>query len=155
VDQVTALTLTYAQEAIGFVRAATTVGVPSVVSFTVETDGSLPSGQSLREAVEMVDDQTDHAPSGFMINCAHPTHFEHVLDDGAWLGRISGVRANASRMSHAELDAAEELDDGDPTDLAEQYRRLLPLLPGVHVLGGCCGTDHRHVRAISQACLPA
>ncbi len=155
VDQVTALTLTYAQEAIGFVRAATAVGVPSVVSFTVETDGSLPSGQSLREAVELVDDQTDHAPAGFMINCAHPTHFEHALVDGAWLGRISGVRANASRMSHAELDAAEGLDDGDPTNLAEQYRRLLPLLPGVQVLGGCCGTDHRHVRAISQACLPA
>ncbi len=153
VDQVTGLTLTYAQEAIGFVRAAAAVGVPSVVSFTVETDGSLPSGQSLHEAVELVDDQTDHAPSGFMINCAHPTHFEHAFVDGAWLGRISGVRANASRMSHAELDAAEGLDDGDPTDLAEQYRRLLPSLPGVQVLGGCCGTDHRHVRAISEACL--
>ena len=154
VDQVTGLTLTYAQEAIGFVRAATDVGVPSVVSFTVETDGSLPSGQSLREAVEVVDDQTEHAPSGFMINCAHPTHFEQALVDGAWMERISGVRANASRMSHAELDAADGLDDGDPTDLAEQYRRLLPLLPGVEVLGGCCGTDHRHVRAISQACIP-
>ena len=154
VDQVTALTLTYAQEAIGFARAATTVGVPSVVSFTVETDGSLPSGQSLREAVEVVDDQTEHEPSGFMINCAHPTHFEQALVDGAWMERISGVRANASRMSHAELDAADGLDDGDPTDLAEQYRRLLPLLPGVQVLGGCCGTDYRHVRAISQACIP-
>ena len=153
VDLVTAVTLTYAREAIGFVRAATTVGVPCIVSFTVETDGSLPSGQSLRDAIELVDDQTDRAPSSFMINCAHPTHFEHALVDGDWLRRIGGIRANASKLSHAELDDAEGLDEGDPIDLAERYRLLLAHLPAVQVLGGCCGTDHRHVRAISEACL--
>lgn len=152
VDQVTALTLTYAQEAIGFVRAATQVGVPSVVSFTVETDGSLPSGQSLQDAIELVDDETEHAPTGFMINCAHPIHIEPALVDGPWLRRITGIRANASTMSHADLDAADGLDEGDPLDLAEHYRRLLPLLPAVQVLGGCCGTDHRHVAAIGEAC---
>ena len=153
VDQVAALTFTYAQEAIGFVRAASAVGVASVVSFTVETDGRLPSGQSLREAVEVVDEQTAHAANGFMVNCAHPTHFEPVLVDGDWLRRIVGVRANASVKSHAELDAADELDVGDPADLAERYRQLLGRLPALEVLGGCCGTDLRHIRAISEVCL--
>jgi len=152
VDQVTGVTLTYPQEAVGFVAAADTVGVPAVVSFTVETDGRLPSGHSLREAVELVDAQTNRSPLGFMINCAHPTHFEESLVDGDWLTRIVGIRANASTMSHAELDAAAELDDGDPDDLAERYRQLLERLPALELLGGCCGTDHRHIRAISEAC---
>ena len=152
VDQVTGVTLTYPQEAVGFVAAADAVGVPAVVSFTVETDGRLPSGHSLREAVELVDAETNRSPLGFMINCAHPTHFEASLVDGDWLNRIVGIRANASTMSHAELDAATELDDGHPDDLAERYRQLLDRLPALELLGGCCGTDHRHIRAISEAC---
>lgn len=151
VDQVAAITMTYADEAIGFVRAARDIGVPAVVSFTVETDGRLPSGQRLREAIESVDEATGGAAEFFMINCAHPTHFAHVLDDeGPWLRRIGGVRANASTMSHEELDAAEELDAGDPEDLAKRYRALRERLPELRVLGGCCGTDHPHVRAISE-----
>jgi homocysteine S-methyltransferase len=152
VDQVSAITMTYVEEAIGFARAASAIGVPAVVSFTVETDGRLPSGQALREAIELVDVETDRWPRAYMVNCAHPTHFDHVLDDeGPWLRRIGGIRANASTMSHAELDAAEELDDGDPDDLGERYRALRDRLPAVSVLGGCCGTDHRHVGAVSEA----
>jgi S-methylmethionine-dependent homocysteine/selenocysteine methylase len=150
VDQVSALTFTYAQEAVGFARAATAFGLPVIVSFTVETDGRLPSGQPLRDAVEAVDDLTDHAPAGYMINCAHPAHFEDALVGGDWLQRLTGVRANASTMSHAELDAAEDLDDGDPADLAARYRDLRRRLPALEILGGCCGTDHRHIRAISD-----
>ena len=121
-----------------------------VVSFTVETDGRLPSGQPLREAVEQVDAETGRRPAYFMVNCAHPSHFVDVLAPPApWLDRIHGVRANASRMSHAELDEAEELDDGDPAELAEGYRQLQERLPNLDVAGGCCGTDHRHVREIS------
>ena len=153
VDQVTAVTLTYPAEAIGFVRAAQEVGVPSVVSFTVETDGRLPNGGSLRDAVEEVDRETGGAALGFMVNCAHPTHLATAFPDGDWLGRIVGLRANASTRSHAELDAAEDLDDGDPDDLAAHYRRLLGTLPALDVLGGCCGTDDRHVDAIASACL--
>ena len=152
VDQVAALTLTYPEEATGFVRAAVRVGVPAVVSFTVETDGRLPTGDSLREAVERVDADTDEAPLGFMVNCAHPLHLTGALDDGAWIARVTGLRANASTMSHAELDAAEELDDGDPADLAARYRQLRTRLPALELLGGCCGTDHRHVRAVHAAC---
>jgi homocysteine S-methyltransferase len=154
VDATAAVTLTYAGEAVGVVRAAGDAGVPVGISFTVETDGRLPSGQPLREAIEQVDEDTGGAAAYFMVNCAHPTHFAHVLDEGgAWLQRIRGVRANASRMSHAELDEAEQLDDGDPSELAEQYRALRSRLPRLAVVGGCCGTDERHVGAICAALL--
>jgi len=129
-------------------------GLPSVISFTVETDGRLPSGESLAEAIEIVDDETDGAPAYFMINCAHPSHFQSVLADaGSWVRRIGGVRANASTKSHAELDAATALDPGDPDDLARRYRAMRDGFGHIKVLGGCCGTDHRHIAAICEACL--
>jgi S-methylmethionine-dependent homocysteine/selenocysteine methylase len=149
---VTAITMTYSAEAIGVVRAAIAVDLPVVVSFTVETDGRLPSGETLREAVEAVDAATDAAAAYFMVNCAHPTHFSHVLEPGAaWTARLGGVRANASRMSHAELDEATELDAGDPVELAGHYRDLVADLPHLRVLGGCCGTSDKHIDAISTA----
>jgi S-methylmethionine-dependent homocysteine/selenocysteine methylase len=155
-DMITAVTMTYADEAIGIVRAATDAGLPVVISFTVETDGRLPSGQPLGEAVAAVDAATASGPAYYMVNCAHPTHFEHVLVGGApWLERIKGVRANASRQSHAELDAAEELDRGDECELAADYLRLRAVLPDLRVVGGCCGTDHRHIDAISAAAVAA
>jgi len=152
VDLVSALTLTYADEAVGIVHAAGRQGVPVVISFTVETDGRLPSGQALGEAIEEVDRETGGAAAYFMVNCAHPTHFAHVLDAGApWLERLVGLRANASTKSHAELDASDELDDGDPDDLGERYRSLADMLPRLAVVGGCCGTDERHVAAVARA----
>jgi homocysteine S-methyltransferase len=151
-DMLTAITMTTSGEAIGVARAAAAVGVPCAISFTVETDGRLPSGEALREVIERTDDATGGAPGYYMVNCAHPTHFEAVLGAGdAWTQRIGGLRANASRKSHAELDAATELDAGDPQDLGERYRRLRSPLPRLNVLGGCCGTDHRHVAAICAA----
>jgi S-methylmethionine-dependent homocysteine/selenocysteine methylase len=155
-DVISALTLAYPEEAIGIVRAARRAGMPVVISFTVETDGRLPNGTPLRDAVERVDAETDGAAAYFMINCAHPTHFAGVFVDGEpWLTRIGGLRANASSRSHAELDEAEELDEGDPAELAEEYRALRPRLPRANVVGGCCGTDHRHIAAISDAWLAA
>jgi S-methylmethionine-dependent homocysteine/selenocysteine methylase len=153
-DMVTAITMTYAEEATGLARAATAAGIPVVISFTLETDGRLPSGQALGGAITQVDDATDAAPAYYMINCAHPTHFEEAVAGAEpWVGRIGGLRTNASTKSHAELDVAEELDDGDPADLAARHAELKALLPAVNVLGGCCGTDHRHVGAICNAWL--
>ncbi len=150
-DLVSALTMTYADEAVGIVRAARAAALPVVISFTVETDGRLPSGQPLGEAIDEVDAASDEAAAYFMVNCAHPSHFYEVLEPGSrWTGRIRGVRANASRMSHAELDEAEELDMGDPEELAHEYLALRERLPSLAVLGGCCGTDHRHVDAIGE-----
>jgi S-methylmethionine-dependent homocysteine/selenocysteine methylase len=151
-DMVTAITMTYPDEAIGVAQAAKDAGLPSAISLTVETDGRLPNGQDLGEAIQEVDAATGAAPAYYMINCAHPTHFERVLEDGAaWVERIRGLRANASTKSHAELDEATELDEGDPADLGARYAALRSRMPNLNVLGGCCGTDHRHVAEIRDA----
>jgi len=153
-DMVSAITMTYSHEAAGIACAAMAMGLQSVISFTVETDGRLPSGESLKDAIETVDDETDGAPAYFMINCAHPSHFDAVLAAGeSWMGRIRGVRANASAKSHAELDEATELDPGDPADLGRRYRAMRDRFGHIAVLGGCCGTDSRHIAAICDACL--
>ncbi len=154
-DLVNAMTITYPDEAIGIVQAAGDVGIPAAVSFTVETDGRLPDGSTLADAIRVTDDATDGGAGYFMVNCAHPTHVEHALSAGGdWTGRMRGIRANASRRSHAELDEAADLDDGDPIELGDDYRRLRTIAPSLTVLGGCCGTDLRHVRAIAAACVP-
>jgi homocysteine S-methyltransferase len=154
-DMVTAYTLTSINEAIGIARAAKAQRIPAVVSFTVETDGCLVNGETLRDAIETVDRETQGAPEYFMINCAHPTHFQNALKSGeAWMQRIQGVRANASTKSHAELDESETLDAGNPRDLGERYLNLRRSFPAMRILGGCCGTDHRHVAAICEACVP-
>jgi homocysteine S-methyltransferase len=151
-EMVSAVTMTYAEEAVGIANAAAAAGLPVAISFTVETDGRLPSGQALRDAIEQVDAETLGYPAYHMINCAHPSHFADVLaEGGAWRGRIAGIRANASALSHAELDAAEELDEGDPLALGGDYAALRPHLTAVTVLGGCCGTDARHIAAVGAA----
>lgn len=153
-DMVAAFTLNYVEEAIGIAAAARAAAMPVALSFTLETDGRLPSGDTLAQAIERTDDETDGYPVYYMINCAHPTHFERVLrEGGVWRERILGLRANASKRSHAELDACTDLDAGDPQELGGQYRALKAWLPLMTVVGGCCGTDHRHVEAICAACL--
>jgi S-methylmethionine-dependent homocysteine/selenocysteine methylase len=151
-DQVTALTMTNTEEATGIVRAAVAAGIPAAISFTTETDGRLPTGQPLRDAIEQVDAATDAAAAYFMVNCMHPTHVSAAFaDDGPWLTRLAGLRSNASAKSHAELDEATELDEGNPADFGAQHAALRGRLPAVSVLGGCCGTDARHVAAICAA----
>ena len=149
-DWITAMTITHVGEAIGIVHAARAAGIAVIISFTTEIDGCLPTGQTLRAAIEEVDTATEGAPVFYMVNCAHPDHFGSVLDDGHWLGRIGGIRANASRQSHAELDAAETLDDGDPIEFGALHTALAQRLPKLHVVGGCCGTDHRHVECVAE-----
>ena len=151
VDRVTALTLTYPDEAVGVIRAARARDIPVVVSFTVETDGRLPDGTPLADAIAQVDAATDGAALFFMVNCAHPTHIALGLDGSAATARIGGVRVNASKLSHAELDVATELDDGDPVALARDHAALRSALPNIQMLGGCCGTDARHVGEIIEA----
>lgn len=152
-DMVTAITMTNTSEAIGIARAAQKAGMPVALSFTVETDGRLPTGQTLAEAITLVDEATSNAPAYYMINCAHPTHFQGVIGpDQGWTRRIRGLRANASRRSHQELNDAPDLDTGDPIELGHQYRALMLAHPQIRVLGGCCGTDHRHVERIALAC---
>lgn len=151
VDVVSAYTLAYPEEAIGIVKAAKRYDLPVVVAFTVETDGRLPTGATLEDAITKVDLETEHYVTYFMINCAHPDHFSQVLEDKEWMARVKGIVSNASRCSHAELDEAEELDPGDPEELGQQLAALRTRFPHVSVLGGCCGTDMRHIRSICEA----
>jgi S-methylmethionine-dependent homocysteine/selenocysteine methylase len=154
-DMVTAITMNYVEEALGIARAAERAAMPVALSFTVETDGNLPTGQRLGDAIEQVDAATSRYPSYYMINCAHPTHFEQVLTSGEpWTRRVRGLRANASRKSHAELNESPELDIGNPTQLGAEHARLRKRLPELNVIGGCCGTDHRHIEEIATACRP-
>jgi homocysteine S-methyltransferase len=152
-DLVTAMTINYAEEGAGIARAAADAEMPVVISITVETDGRLATGQPLGEAIAAIDAASGSAPAYYMVNCAHPTHFAPVLaEGGAWVDRFGGLRPNASTKSHAELDAATELDDGEPRDLGARTAALRRRHPRLTVFGGCCGTDHRHVGEICLAC---
>ncbi len=153
-DLVTAMTFASADEAIGITRAAQAENMPVVISLTLETDGRLPSGQTLVDAIKQVDATTGQGPAYFMINCAHPSHFiETLRNHHSALDRIRGIRANASCKSHAELDEATELDGGDPHDLGQRYLDLQQYLPQLSVIGGCCGTDLQHIEAMADALL--
>ena len=154
-DMACAITMNYVAEAVGVAWAAEKAGIPVAISFTVETDGALPTGQPLGEAVAQVDEATSGYPSYYMVNCAHPTHLERGLAQSApWVSRVRGLRANASRRSHAELNEATELDAGDPIEFGREHAALKAQLPHLNVLGGCCGTDHRHVEQTALACAP-
>ncbi|MEP9390354.1 homocysteine S-methyltransferase family protein [Mesorhizobium sp. KR9-304] len=156
VDMISAITMTNVNEALGIVRAAQQAELPVVISFTVETDGNLPTGDSLGKAIDMVDRVTGNGPAYYMVNCAHPTHYEtRLLSGEPWVERIGGMRANASRLSHAELDNATELDDGDPIEFGRQFAAIRSRLKRMNVLGGCCGTDHRHIEQIAMSCIEA
>jgi homocysteine S-methyltransferase len=151
-DFVSAFTMTNSNEACGIAQAAEAADMPCVISFTLETDGHLPTGERLADAIAAVDEATAKRPAYYMINCAHPTHFEHVLEaNSSWVKRLRGLRANSSRCSHAELDESPVLDTGDPVQLGKEYAAILRRFPNINVLGGCCGTDHRHVACISEA----
>jgi S-methylmethionine-dependent homocysteine/selenocysteine methylase len=153
VDMVSAITMNYVEEAIGIARAAERIHLPVVISFTVETNGVLPTGMPLQEAIELVDASVSQPPIYFMLNCAHPNHFSKELEAGkndSWTKRIRGVRANASCKSHAELDIATELDRGNPLLFGREYKKLKETFPLLNVFGGCCGTDEEHVLAIAN-----
>lgn len=149
VDLVSAITMNYVEEVIGIVKAAETFNLPVVISFTLETDGKLPTGMSLKEAIETVDKSVNIPPLYYMINCAHPTHFQKELNENEdWVKRIKGLRANASCKSHAELDESTVLDRGVPAELGKEYKNLKGLFPHLNVFGGCCGTDEEHILEI-------
>jgi homocysteine S-methyltransferase len=155
-DMISAMTINTVEEAAGIALAAAEHQIPCVISFTVETDGRLLDGPSLGEAIERTDEASDGAPLYYMVNCAHPSHFEQAMaTDRAWIRRVHGIRANASAKSHAELDESETLDIGDLSDLGQRYKALRNAHPGLRILGGCCGTDHRHIAAICEACAPS
>jgi len=153
-DVIAALTMTNVNESIAIVRAARESGLPCIVSPTVETDGRTPEGISLGSFIERVDAATEAAPLFYMVNCAHPSHLDATLRSAkqrkeGWLDRFEGLRANASCKSHEELDNSTEIDRGDPAALASELVGLSKEY-GLRLLGGCCGTDSEHIRAIAE-----
>mgnify|MGYP003700638789 CR=1 FL=1 len=149
-DLVSGYTLAYVAEAIGMAKAAQKHDMPIVLSFTVETDGRLPTGDGVNQAIAAVEEATGGYPAYYMINCAHPDHFGSVLATAPPSDRLKGIVVNASRCSHAELDEAETLDDGDPVELGEQVAALQSQFPQITVIGGCCGTDARHLAEMAR-----
>lgn len=149
-DFVSAFTICYAEEAAGIVRAAQKYKMPVAIAFTVEIDGRLPTGMPIRVAIEQLDAESDGWALYFLINCAHPDHFISIFTDEPWMRRLRGVIANASRCSHAELEVASALDDGNPRELALQVGGLRKKFPHFNVLGGCCGSDLRHMKHIIE-----
>ncbi|WP_299918646.1 homocysteine S-methyltransferase family protein [uncultured Roseobacter sp.] len=148
IDLVNAYTFNQVEEAAGAVFAAKDCGVPIAVSFVVETDGCLDNGTGLEEAIDQVDAITGNSAAYFMVNCAHPDHFSHALTGHP---RLKGMVVNASRLSHAELDDASELDDGNPKELGAEVARLVHEYPKISVVGGCCGSDFRHMGEMARA----
>jgi len=158
VEMVSAITMNYVEEAVGIARSAAEARLPVVISFTVETNGKLATGMSLKEAIEIVDNSVLPPPLYFMINCAHPSHFSKELYAGKneqWTKRIKGIRANSSCKSHAELDEATELDRGNPQELSNDHKKLKADFNQLNVFGGCCGTDEEHVLAIARQIMNA
>jgi S-methylmethionine-dependent homocysteine/selenocysteine methylase len=158
-DMVKAACLNYIDEGLGMAKAAQEIGIPIVLSFTLETNGCLPStGESMQTVIETIDQATNNGPAYYMINCAHPSHFGPSLKASphpSWKARIGGIRANASKCSHAELNECTELDEGNPVEFGQEHRDLLDHLPNANVFGGCCGTDHRHVLQIRSNIMSA
>lgn len=150
-DMAVAATFNNIPESIGVIRAANRMGIPIGVSLTLTPEGRLRSGPTLREAVETIDEVTGGAAEWFGTNCAHPLEFEPALDDaGPWLDRLRYVRPNAAKMDKLALCELGHLEDGDPVELGEQMGEVARRFPRADILGGCCGTDERHLSEIAS-----
>lgn len=149
-DLVIGITFNNIPESIGFVRAAQDVGIPVGISLTLTPEGVMRSGPSLQQAVEEIDAATDGAAAWFGTNCAHPVEFEPALNGGAWTDRLRYVRPNASKMDKIALCKLGHLEDGDPEELGGQMADLKRRFPQADILGGCCGTDERHLGEIAR-----
>lgn len=153
-DMAVALTFNNVPEAVGAVRAAGRVGLPIGVSLTLSSEGRLRSGPTLREAVEAIDAETGGAAAWMGTNCSHPMEFFPALDDaGPWLDRLRYFRPNAAMMDKLALCKLGHLEDGDPVELGGQMADLALRLPRADILGGCCGTDERHLGEIARSVL--
>jgi homocysteine S-methyltransferase len=150
VDFAAAMTFNNIPEAIGVARAATTIGVPLVISLTVDSTSRLKSGPTVAEAVETIDAETDGAPACYMLNCSHPVEFEPGLTDGDWIRRLRGFRPNASKMEKIALCQIGHLEEGDPVELGRLMGDLARRYPHMDIWGGCCGTGTVHLGEIAK-----
>lgn len=155
VDLAWAFTLNNVAEAIGIARAAARIEVPLAISFTLDDNSKLKSGPSLAEAIESVDAATGGSAVFFSINCSHPFEFEPGLESGDWIGRVRGLRPNASRMEKVALCKLGHLEEGDPVELGQLMGDLARRYPHMDIWGGCCGTGDVHLDEIAANVLAA
>jgi S-methylmethionine-dependent homocysteine/selenocysteine methylase len=145
------LTFNNIPESIGVIRAGVAAGLPVGVSLSLTTEGRLRSGPSLREAIEAIEEATDGAAAWFGTNCAHPVEFEPAFADaGSWFDRLRYIRPNAAKMDKIALCSLGHLEDGDPVELGGEMGEIARRFPRADILGGCCGTDERHLSEIAQ-----
>ena len=141
-------------EARGMAAAMGSTGLPSIISFTLQRNGRLMDGTALHDAITAIDTLSSPPPLCYMANCVHPRIVAEALSC-PWnqtetvRTRFLGIQANASPLSHAELDHAVELHQSPPEDLARDMAFLHKRF-GLRLFGGCCGTDDRHMEAIAR-----
>ena len=153
VDFLFASTLPARPEAVGIARALATTGAPYILSFIIRPEGTLLDGTPLKIVVNEIDDQVHPKPLGYMINCVHPVVMMKALENTANIpneihSRILGLQANTSSKRPEELDESPTLDTTEPQIFAEEMN-VLRRNYGFKIFGGCCGTNHRHIKAIA------
>ena len=152
VDFIMASTLPARTEAIGIAKAMARSGLPYVPSFIVRPDATLLDGTPLDDVIVEIDDTVDPAPVFYMMNCIHPDVYLSVypmLDGEHVKRRMLGLQANTSLMRPEELDKLDRLDTADAGDFAVSIINVHDRC-GAKILGGCCGTDERHIRSIAE-----
>ncbi|MGF7162328.1 S-methylmethionine-dependent homocysteine/selenocysteine methylase [Rhodoligotrophos appendicifer] len=157
VDLLYAPTFASAAELEGVAAAMAAAGLPYALAPIIDAGARMLDGTPLAEAIARIDARVKPAPQHYLIGCVHPTLFREAYQNGPSLtaavaGRIAGLKANASTLPPDQLDRLDHLEAGLPQLFGEQMADLHRRY-GLTVLGGCCGTDHRHIRAIAEALL--
>jgi homocysteine S-methyltransferase len=152
VDLVEAMTFTSVPEMVGLSRAASLAGLPLSISFTLDNSTrQLPSGPTLKDAIETIDAQTgDDRPAFYGINCSHPLEFMPAIEPGPWFERVRCLRPNAAMMDKISLCTLGHLESGDPVELGELMGGLARQYPHIDMWGGCCGTWETHLDEIAR-----
>jgi homocysteine S-methyltransferase len=154
VDLLLAATLPAVSEAIGLARAQAATGLPYMVSFVARPEGTLLDGTPLNEAIATIDAAVSPCPLAYMINCTHASVFRSAMRNEINSSplvreRVIGLLANTAALSPEELDASPELVEEAPETFGSAVSALHGEL-GIKVLGGCCGTDQRHIDCLAR-----
>ena len=148
-EVIIAQTMPAVSESLGMADRLGRSTTPYVISFVIDSSGNVLDGTPLAEAVEIIDQEVDHPPAGYMVNCVYPTFIRAERQPSSLLTRLIGIQANSSSKDVSELDGAEQLQQDPLPDWGREMLRLNREY-GVKILGGCCGTDHTYLRYLVE-----
>ena len=148
-DFLTAQTIPSVCEAEGMARAMMATGLPSVIGFCINRQGQVLDGTPLDDAIDFLDTRLGGAPLGYAVNCSHPSFVPAEHMNPRALSRLLEIAANASSIDHGELEQLEQTVEDDIDEWADAMASL-HRDHGVKILGGCCGTTDRHLRALCE-----